>query len=271
MLKNMRFEWDSSKYISSSGLQTAMGKKLINTLPIRNNEDILDIGCGTGNLTIKMAGIVNNGYVTGIDSSPLMIKKAKEMAESIGVINIQFLVMDAGDINFSRQFDIVFSNSAIHWVKESEKLLKSIRVALKQRGHIGLQFPLLNSSHPLIAIASEVIKSLKLEDYYNSWDFPWFVPALEEYKALLRNLGFKDINIQQIENSFKFKSAAAAFDFFESVGFVLFLEPLPSEMKILFREEFMKTLKELASNNGLEFTFQRLFAFANADDRSIEK
>ncbi|GCC11046.1 trans-aconitate 2-methyltransferase [archaeon] len=271
MLKNMRFEWDSSKYISASGLQTAMGKRLIDTLPIRNNENILDIGCGTGNLTLKMAGIVNNGYVTGIDSSPLMIKKAKEMAESILVKNIRFLVMDAGDINFNRQFDMVFSNSAIHWIKESEKLLKSIKAALKQRGHIGLQFPLLNSSHPLISIASKVIESLKLEDYYNSWDFPWFVPALEEYEALLSNLGFKDINIQQIENTFKFRSAAAALDFLDSVGLVLFSEPLPSERKILFREEFMKTLKELTSKNGLEFTFQRLFVFANADEKAIGK
>jgi trans-aconitate methyltransferase len=143
----MNFDWDASKYASISDLQAEMGQMLIDKLQFQTHYRILDIGCGVGNLTIELAFRCNQGSVLGIDASSSMIEQAKTQASDVS--NIEFRVLDAEHIQFQQEFDVVFSNSALHWVSKSETILLAIRKALKPDGRIALQFPLLNDQHSL--------------------------------------------------------------------------------------------------------------------------
>jgi trans-aconitate methyltransferase len=117
----MNFDWDSSKYATISDLQAEVGQTLVDALQIKPNEKILDIGCGIGNLTIGLASQCNQGFVLGIDASPSMIHQAQ--MQSTGLANVEFHVLDAEHIQFQQEFDGVFSNSALHWLPEGEKVL----------------------------------------------------------------------------------------------------------------------------------------------------
>ncbi len=71
----MKFNWDSNKYTKISDLQEKVGNELIEKLNLKEDYRVLDAGCGIGNITFKVAEIVKNGHVLGIDSSSSMIKK----------------------------------------------------------------------------------------------------------------------------------------------------------------------------------------------------
>ncbi|PKP59652.1 MAG: methyltransferase type 11, partial [Candidatus Altiarchaeales archaeon HGW-Altiarchaeales-1] len=103
---------------------------------LHGNESILDLGCGDGILTEKLSQLVPKGKVIGIDASVGMINEAKKSEKE----NLHFLVMDINEINFSNEFDLIFSNATLHWVKDHKKLLANCHTALKSGGIIRFNF-----------------------------------------------------------------------------------------------------------------------------------
>lgn len=261
----MKFNWDGLKYSFSNNIQAEIGYMLIENIGIKEDDKILDVGCGVGNITLKIAEKIKKGEVIGIDSSYSMIEKCIETKKNTELINVNFLTMSALDIDYKNEFDIVFSNSVLHWIKEDEKLLTVFYNALNKCGRIILQFPLLNKKHPLVQISNKVIDKLGLNKYYESWIFPWYVPDLGEYKALLNKLDYKKININKIDSNFNFGSYQSAYDFFDSVGLKLYLEPLFSDDRKLFKDEFIKELQPLEKNEGLSLQFERIIVFAEVN------
>lgn len=259
----MIFDWDASKYASISDLQAEMGQVLINNIQLKPHYKILDIGCGVGNLTIKLASQCNQGFVLGIDASSSMIDQAK--TRSKGTSNIEFRVLDAEHIQFQREFNVVFSNSALHWILKGEKILMAVRKALKSGGRIGLQFPLLNDHHPLIYYIRQVIKSLKLEEYYNNWEFPWFVTTAKDYKILLKSSGFQNVVVKEMQNTFRFGMASHVYNFFDSVGLELYLSPLRAEQRERFKQKLLQEIEQAETDKGIVLHFERLFAFGSVD------
>ncbi|MDA8327259.1 MAG: methyltransferase domain-containing protein [Nitrospiraceae bacterium] len=260
----MTFDWDASKYSKLAALQAEAGERLINALCIQNHDSILDIGCGVGNLTLKLAALVEEGFVLGIDASPPMIEKAKELAGQSNQRNIEFQVMSMAQTNFQGRFDVVFSNSALHWVKDISTALNAIRRALKPQGRIGVQFPLLTSEHPLVAITRKTIEELGYQSEYSNWKFPWFVPASAgEFADMLQTSGFKGIDVQSDETRCRFQTAASAMDFFDTVG-ILYSSPLSAEQKSTFKPKCLEILTGMTDHDGgMELLFPRLFAFAS--------
>ena len=109
------------------------GKGLLEFVPKNDRQAILDLGCGTGVLTVQLAGLCNK--VMGIDSSQNMIEKAKQQFSSI-----EFMVCDALTLSFENEFDVVFSNAIFHWISDHDALLKSIHKVLKPQGLLVCEF-----------------------------------------------------------------------------------------------------------------------------------
>jgi trans-aconitate methyltransferase len=258
----MTFKWDASEYATVSGVQTEVGRVLVEALYIQPNENVLDVGCGTGTLALKVAALCK--FVIGIDSSPSMIAEASSLAASQKVENVQFQVMDACEINLQKRFDVVFSNSVLHWIQRAEKAVREMRATLKSHGRVGLQFPLLNDTNPLIFLARKVIEGLALEEYYATWRLPWFVPTKNECVRLLEAAGLENVKVDVSKTFWRFAGVAQAKGFFDAVGLGLYLDPLPLEKRELFEQRFLKELHECARQGHNTFGFERIFAFATA-------
>lgn len=256
-------KWNASKYKSLSNLQKNVGQELMNYVEISENDCILDAGCGVGNFTFEIAGKAKKGSVIGIDSSASMIDKCIEALNGSNISNVEFINMNLTDIPYLNKFDIIFSNSVLHWVKNIEADLSAFSKALKANGHIALQFPLLNKCHPLINITESVIEKLELSHYYKNWDYPWYVPDEENFKYLLDKMGFYNISILKKKSDFRFNGVREAYDFFDSVGLRLFLDNLPEEKKTLFIREFTDNLQNRCIDNTIELNFERIFVFAD--------
>src|SRR5262245_50467931 len=120
-------EWDPAKYDGKHSFVWKYGMGVVELLAPKPGERILDIGCGTGHLTNTLADA--GAVVVGIDTSQPMIEQAREKYPSV-----RFELGDGTDFEFPEPFDAVFSNAAIHWMKDQEKVARCISRALKPGG-----------------------------------------------------------------------------------------------------------------------------------------
>jgi len=153
----------------------------------RSQVKIMDLGCGTGELTAELHHFMRADQTTGLDSSQQMLSKAQVFAEN----NLKFI---SGDINTwipTEDYDIIFSNAALQWCSNHPALLARLKKALRARGQLAVQMPM-NHDYPTHTIAAKMSseepwRSLLKEPFDNVST----MLTVEEYATLLFKLGFK--------------------------------------------------------------------------------
>lgn len=123
--------WDPNLYSSNSSAQKNWGLELLAKLHFKGNERVLDVGCGDGKLSAEIARNLPDGSVLGIDLSEEMITFARNHYPTEKFPNLAFMQTDARKLTFDSEFDIVFSNAVLHWIKAPERYRK---LALKDFG-----------------------------------------------------------------------------------------------------------------------------------------
>lgn len=120
-------DWDPERYEAQHAFVWQLGEALIDLLGAKPGERILDLGCGTGQLTQRIAE--RGATVTGLDASPEMIGQARQ-----NYPQLQFTLKDAAAIEFDGEFDAVFSNAALHWMLNASAVAKAVARALRPNG-----------------------------------------------------------------------------------------------------------------------------------------
>ncbi len=162
--------WDAARYQSQHSYVWRHGEALIELLDPRPGERIVDLGCGSGQLAAKIAE--KGAEVIGIDASAEMIAQAL-----VNFPSIDFRLGDAAKFAVSPPVDAVFSNAALHWVKDQPAALACIWRALKPGGRFVAEF----------GGSGNIRRILEAADGAN----PWFFPTIGEYAALLEQQGFE--------------------------------------------------------------------------------
>jgi trans-aconitate methyltransferase len=134
-----RYKWNAQDYEKHSQAQQKWARELIESLSLRGIEDVLDLGCGDGKVTAEISKLVSKGAVIGVDNSQSMIELASERYPLTQYTNLSFQEMDARNLNFDECFNLIFSNAALHWVKEQKPVIEGMYKGLKQGGKILLQ------------------------------------------------------------------------------------------------------------------------------------
>lgn len=132
----MTYEFAGSEYEKVSSHQREWGMDLARQLELQGSERVLDLGCGDGSLTRCIADLLPNGEVLGIDASKGMLEAARSKERN----NLRFILMDIDRIDFTDEFDVVFSNAALHWVKEHGRLLQNVVKGLRAGGRARFNF-----------------------------------------------------------------------------------------------------------------------------------
>ena len=164
------YEFDGEKYKTASFHQKDWGKSLISKITLQGNETILDLGCGDGRLTEQLALLVPHGNVLGIDASVGMIKTAQELCRD----NLDFLCMDMNNLFFSNEFHIIFSNAALHWVKDHIRLLQNSYTALKAGGILLWDFGSKGNCANFLGVIQKKMSEDKYTDFFRDFEMPWF-------------------------------------------------------------------------------------------------
>jgi trans-aconitate methyltransferase len=174
--------WNANLYDSKHSFVSGFGENLVELLAPQKGERILDLGCGTGDLAKYL---LNFGVdVIGVDNSENMIVQAKSKYP-----NIHFTVKDATDLGYSEEFDAVFSNAVLHWVKPPAQALNSIYKSLKAGGRFVAEF---GGKGNVQTITDEIIKEIGNAGIpFHMDSFPWFYPSIAEYSSLMEKAGFR--------------------------------------------------------------------------------
>lgn len=168
--------WDARHYDSKISFVSRMGAGVVELLAPQTGERVLDLGCGTGDLTDQIAQ--SGAAVEGLDLSAAMIARAREKYP-----HLTFIQGNAEVFETSHPYDAVFSNAALHWMKNAEAVVRAIWLALKPGGRFVAELGGFGNIARLLA-ATESALGRPVEN-------PWHFPKLGEYAFLLENQGFR--------------------------------------------------------------------------------
>jgi SAM-dependent methyltransferase len=170
--------WDAARYQDKHSFVWRFGANLRELLAPQPGERILDVGCGTGQLTSEIAGA--GAQVTGLDNSAEMLAEARKNFPNLG-----FVLGDAAGFDFAQPFDAVFSNAVLHWVKNADGAVSSIARALVPGGRFVAEFGGKGNIASVMAALRAVLGPSADEQS------PWFYPSIGEYSAVLERHGLE--------------------------------------------------------------------------------
>ena len=169
--------WDARDYAIDAGFPPALGSAAVRLLDARCGERILDLGCGDGVLGTELA--LTGAHVTGVDVSPAMVVAARARG-------LDAQLMDGHALAFDGAFDAVFSNAALHWMHEPDRVLAGVRRALKPGGRFVAEFPAEGNE----AALTGAVQAVRLAHGHGGHPRAWYLPSAVAYADRLRQHGF---------------------------------------------------------------------------------
>ena len=189
------YKWNAKDYAKNSSGQLEWAQELIAKLDLRGSESILDIGCGDGKITYRLAVAAKNGYVVGIDQSQEMIRMALEEFPPAKYPNLSFLRMNATDIRLSQKFDVAFSNATLHWVKNQVAVLRGVRNCLKSGGKILFQMGGCGNAVDVFIAIEKLLEHVLWRQYYEDFTPPYHFFTPQEYEGWLLETSFCPVRV----------------------------------------------------------------------------
>lgn len=192
------YNWNAKDYQQNSTAQKQWAKELIEKLSLIGSEDVLDLGCGDGNVTSEIAHRVQDGTVIGIDNSSSMITLASQQYPASHYPNLAFKLMDARELAFENQFDVVFSNAVLHWIKDHKPVLAGLFKSLKPDGKILLQMGAKDGVREYLSVLDQILLLPEWKAYFQDFEFPYGFMGIEEYEVMLLAAGFQIKRVELI-------------------------------------------------------------------------
>lgn len=170
--------WNPASYAKNARFVSDLGAPLLALLNGKPGEIILDLGCGDGALTEKIAAAGSTVY--GCDASVAQLQAARQRG-------IQTIVMDGQQIGLKRCFDAVFTNAALHWMKQAEKVVEGVANSLKPGGRFVGEF----GGKGNVETIRQALHCALRKRGIDPWNVdPWYYAAPQEYTELLDRHGF---------------------------------------------------------------------------------
>jgi SAM-dependent methyltransferase len=174
-----RQHWDPDRYARVARFVADLGMPVVELLAPKPGERILDLGCGDGALTKRLADM--GVLVVGVDASREQIAAAQRLG-------LDARVADAENLHLPPAFDAVFSNAALHWMKKPDAVIAGVRRALKPGGRFVAEMGGAGNVAACIGALSAAIARRGIDPAPLN---PWYFPAPAEYRAKLEAAGFE--------------------------------------------------------------------------------
>jgi SAM-dependent methyltransferase len=170
--------WDPERYARNARFVADLGAPVMELLAPSAGERILDLGCGDGVLTAKLAAM--GCAVVGVDGSAAQVEAARKLG-------LDARVMDGEKLSFDNEFNAVFSNAALHWMRNPDTVIAGVWRALRPGGRFVAEF----GGHGCVAkIRKALVNALNSRGIDGEAADSWYFPTVEEYTAELKTGGF---------------------------------------------------------------------------------
>lgn len=224
---------DAVHYRAHSSVQYGLAENIFSLHEFRGDEHVLDIGCGDGKLTTKLATMVPNGFVDGRDPSKTMIALAQTTFPAEEFRNVSFEIGAAEDFSLDKNYDLVTAFSCLHWVRDQESAIKRMVKTLKDKGRLLiLTFP---RESPYLRVLQKVIYSEKWLQYAPQSACEHWITS-EGYQDIVKQLPLNVLYMHTSRAKADYQDTAHFKDYVK--GWLPCLLPLPMELQ----EDFLDDL-----------------------------
>jgi len=256
----------ASRYERDSIVQKSAADPLFSLLAIGGGDDVLDLGCGAGNLTRKIRELTT-GRVVGVDPSAGMLREAE--ARRAG-LEMEFLPADAESLEFRDCFDVIFCNSAFQWMRKPRLALGNCLAALRKGGRMGIQAPARREYSPnFIDALRAVAEDPRTGPTFAGFRPPWlFLESADDYRALFEEAGFS-VPFARIEEVRMRRTPDEVFSIFGSGAAAGYLngEYYPNPPDPSYSETFNEIIhdefrRQAGSDGMVDLLFYRIYLLA---------
>jgi trans-aconitate 2-methyltransferase len=242
--------WDVDQYERFKNERAQPFRDLAALIEARPNMRIVDLGCGTGELTRELHEQFAASETIGIDSSESMLQKASPSG------TLRFQLGDIESFTSHRPFDLVFSNATLHWILDHKRLFTRLMSLVADHGQLAVQMPA-NHDHPSHRIAAELATSFGIEPRTIN------ILAPEAYAALLHRLGFARQHVRLQVYGHVLSSTRDVVEWTKGSTLTPYREALSSERYEEFLAEYTDRLvATLGDSHPYFYTFKRVLMWA---------
>lgn len=221
-------DWRADRYGANARFVADLGGPVVKLLDPRPGERILDLGCGDGVLTTRLADL--GCEVVGVDDGPDMVRAARGLG-------LDARVADGHELGFDREFDAVFSNAALHWMKRDPgAVVAGVARALRPGGRFVAE---MGGHGNVAAVTVGLLAVLARRGLDGMTAHPWFFPTPNAYCARLEAHGFRVERIELVPRPTPLPAGMSAWlDTFAEP----FLKLLPGDERAAAKEEVVELL-----------------------------
>jgi trans-aconitate methyltransferase len=249
----MTQHWNPSLYERNAAFVAEYGLEVVKLLKPRPGERILDVGCGDGRLS--QAIVAAGCTVVGVDSSPQQVEAARKRG-------LDVRVTDAESLHFTEEFDAVFSNASLHWIKQPQKVVEGVWRALRTGGRFVGEFGAHGNVKTICSAIADALQDRGLDFAQLN---PWYFPPAQEYRSHLEAVGFRINLIQAFER--RTPLPGDILGWLETFA-QCFVAPLPLSDRLEFLEDVRDTLRpHLQDDDGTWFADYVRLRFATTKPR----
>jgi trans-aconitate 2-methyltransferase len=241
-----RREWNAVSYHRVANPHVDWGRAVLDRLPLRGDETVIDAGCGTGRLTALVLERLPHGHVIAIDQSANMLETARTHLDDRFPGQVIYLQRDLLDLDLEEAADVVFSTATFHWVRNHPALFARLFRALRPGGLLVAQC---GGGPNIAAVAARALALLRRPPFAaatSAWDGPWTFAGAEETVDRLRAAGFHHAEAEVIHAPVVLDGAAAYREFLATVVLGTHLERLPNPA---LREPFLDEMVRLGATD----------------------
>ena len=224
--------WDPTQYHKFQAERSAPFFDLLELVEVRPKLKVVDLGCGTGELTRQLADALPISNVTGIDNSPQMLDKAASHAGP----NLHFEQGDQSQL--TGEWDLIFSNAALHWTENHSELIPRLYERLTPGGQIAVQVPS-NHNHISHQIYRETASEEMFKFILNGFQRYAPVLSIDDYARILFKSGAEKIVVFEKVYAHILENSDAVVEWISGTALVPYFERLGE-----YKDEFVKAIRE---------------------------
>jgi trans-aconitate 2-methyltransferase len=251
--------WDPDQYHRFQSERTAPFTDLVALIHVRPGLSVVDLGCGTGELTQRLADLLPGSDVLGIDSSPEMLARAASHIHP-GLRFEQGLIEQVAE-----SWDLVFSTAALHWVSDHRALIPRLFGLVKPGGQLVVQVPS-NDSHPSHAVIRQIAAEGPFRTALGGFVRQTPVLAINDYAEILYTNGADEIAAFEKVYPHILPDADAVAEWTKGSTLVPYLERLTPDLGEAFMAEYRARLRALWPQSPVFYTFRRTFFAGSRPD-----
>jgi trans-aconitate 2-methyltransferase len=248
--------WDPNQYHLFQKERAAPFTDLLDLIRVRPGMQVVDLGCGTGELTRRLAEHLPGSQVLGLDSSKEMLDQAATHARA--GLRFQWGRIEA----LEGEWDLVFSHAALQWVEDHRALIPSLLDRLRPGGQLAAQMPS-NHTHPAQTLILEVAGEPPFVEALEGWMRRSPVLSIDAYAELLFASGAQELAVFEKVYPHVLEGADAVAEWGAGTVLVPYYERLPAELHAPFMARYKQRLREHWPEAPVFYGFRRTFLAAS--------